>query len=68
MASLELFKLLINNALSRKGSKLGCFNVKNFYLGNPCDRPEYVKIKLAYIIQEFLDKYDLKKYARNEWI
>ena len=43
-ASLELFKLMINSTLSRKGAKFACFDIENFYLGTPLDRPEYVKI------------------------
>jgi hypothetical protein len=43
-------------------------DLKNFYLNTPLDRPEYVRIKLADIPQEFIDKYKLNKIARNSWI
>ena len=33
--SLELVKLIINSVLSRRGAKLACFDIKNFYLGTP---------------------------------
>jgi hypothetical protein len=38
-------------------------NLKNFYLNTPLDRPEYVRIKLADIPQEFINKYKLNKIA-----
>ena len=43
-ASLELFKLMINIVISRSGAKYVCFDIENFYLSTPLDRPEYVKI------------------------
>ena len=47
MASLELFKLMINSMLSRKGAKYVCFDIENFYLSTHLGRPEYVKIQLS---------------------
>ena len=38
-ASLELFKLMINSVLSRAGEKYVCFNIENFYLSTPLDKP-----------------------------
>ena len=46
-AFLELIKLLINSVLSRKGAKFVTFNIKNFYLQTPLDRPEYFRIKIS---------------------
>jgi hypothetical protein len=57
--SLELTKLLINSVISTPNARFACFDIKNFYLGTPLDRPEYVRIKLANILQEFVDEYDL---------
>ena len=68
MVSLELSKLLVNSVLSQKGATFGCFGVKNFYLGTPLNFPEYVRIKLADITQEFVDECDLTKYACNGWM
>ena len=57
--SLELTKLLINSVISMPNARFACFDIKNFYLGTPLDQPEYVRIKLANIPQEFVDEYDL---------
>jgi hypothetical protein len=50
-APLELVKLMINSVLSRKGAKFCTFDISNFYLCTPLDRPEYIKIKLSDIPQ-----------------
>jgi hypothetical protein len=67
-ASLELVKLMLNSVVSRRGAKFACFDVSNFYLGTPLDRPEYVRIRLADIPQEFIDEYDLHAFVHNGWV
>ncbi len=66
--SIELVKTMLNSVVSRPGARFACFDLKNFYLGTPLDRPEYVRIKLADIPQEFIDEYNLTTYAHNGWI
>ena len=66
--SLELFKLVVNSVLSKPNGRFACFDISNFYLGTPLDRPEYVKIQLSIIPQEFITEYDLPRYAHNGWI
>ena len=67
-ASLELFKLLINSVLYRKGVRFVCFDIKKFYLGTPLDRPKYAQIHLEDIPQEFIAEYNLTTYARGGWV
>ena len=67
-ASLELFKLLINSVLSRKGVRFLCFDIKNFYLGIPPDCPDYACIHLKDIPKEFIAEYNLTAYARDCWV
>ena len=64
-ASLEIFKLLINSVLSRKGARFLCFEINKFYLVSPLDRPEYALIHLKDIPQEFVSEYNLATYARD---
>ena len=66
--SLELVKLIINSVISCPGAKFACFDVKNFNLDMPLEEPEYVRIKLTDIPQEFLDEYTLLNFQRNGWI
>ena len=64
-ASLELFKLILNSVLSCKGARFACFDISNFYLGTPMDRPEYVKIKITDIPKEFIEEYNLHEYTKR---
>ncbi len=66
--SLELVKLQLNDVLSTPQARFAGFDIKDFYLGTPLDRPEYVRIKLADIPQEFIDEYDLTRYAKDGWV
>ena len=66
--SIETFKLLINITLSTPGADLACFDIANFYLGTPLDRPEFVKIQLSVIPDEFVDEYNLITLAYNGWV
>ena len=67
-ASLELVKLMLNSVLSRRGARFACFDVSNFYLGTPLDRPEYVRIKISDIPQEFIDEYNLTAFEKDGWV
>ena len=67
-ASLDLFIILVNRILSRKGPRFVCFDIKNFYLGTPLDRPKYVRIHLKDIPQEFITEYNLTTHARDGWV
>ena len=59
---------MLNSVVSRENARFACFDVKNFYLNTPLDRPEYVRVKLADIPQEFIDEYDLYNYDHNGWV
>ena len=67
-ASLELAKLDFNSVLSRPSAKFTTFDICNFYLQTPLDRPEYAHIKLSDIPEEFTMEYNLISYARDGWV
>ena len=62
-ASLNICKLVMNSVLSRKGAKFITYDICNYYLATPLDYPEYVKINLTNIPQEFIAKYNLHNYV-----
>jgi hypothetical protein len=66
--SIELVKLLVNSVLSQRNARLATMDLKNFYLNTLLDWPEYIRIMLADIPQEFINKYKLNKIARDSWI
>jgi hypothetical protein len=66
--SIEMVKLLLNSTISMADAHFACFDISNFYLGTSLDRPEYVRIKIADIPQEFIDEYNLTEYDYNGWV
>ncbi len=68
-ALLELMKLMLNSVISRKGAQFACIDIKNFYLDTPMKDPEYVRIKITDISEEFILEYGLAgKEDKNGWI
>ena len=67
-ASLDLYKLMMNSVLSRKGAKFITYNIRNFYLATPIEYPEYVNIKLTDIPQEFIEEYNLHENVYEGWV
>ena len=66
--SLEVVKLILNDVLSTPQARMATFDISNFYLGTPLDRPEYVRIKITDIPQEFIDEYNLTTFTYSGWI
>ena len=59
---------MINIVLSRSGAKYVCFDIEKFYPSIPLGRPEYVKIQLSKIPQEFIAEYNLTSLMHKGWI
>ena len=67
-ASLELAKIVFNRILSLPGDKFTTFDICNFYLQTPLNRPEYVRVKLSDIHDKFVQEYNLLAYTHNVWV
>ena len=59
---------MINSILSRSGAKYVCFDIEKFHLSTPLGRPEYVKIQLSKIPQEFITEYNLDSSVQKGWV
>jgi hypothetical protein len=66
--SLELVKLQVNSVLSTPNAMFACYDISNFYLGTPLDRPEYVRIHISQIPDEFIEEYNLHQYVHEGWV
>eukprot|EP00804_Cyclotella_cryptica_P013681 CCRYP_016123-RA/>CCRYP_016123-RA protein AED:0.28 eAED:0.28 QI:0/0/0/1/0/0/3/0/318 len=66
--SLETVKLLLNSVLSTPTARFASFDISNFYLGTPLDRPEYARIKLSDIPDDFVQEYSLHDFAHNGYV
>ena len=58
-------KLVLNSLLSTKKSKFVCADMANFYLSNPMNRYEYMKLSLDIIQEEIIQKYNLINLAHK---
>ena len=52
-------KFIFNSVLSTKNAKFMCAVITNFYLNNPMDRYEYMKLPLRIIPDEIIQQYKL---------
>jgi hypothetical protein len=66
--SLELVKGVLNSVCSQKKAKFLTADLENFYLETLLDCPEYSRICIAQIPQEFINKYSLEQCNHNGWV
>ena len=59
---------MINSALSRKNARFITYDIRNYYLAMPLEYPEYVKINLTNIPQDFIYEYNLHKCVHEGWV
>jgi hypothetical protein len=54
MADITTFKILINSNLSTKDASMMMMDIKNYYLGTPLPRFEYMKMLLSCFPEEII--------------
>jgi hypothetical protein len=65
MVEMMTVKMHLNSMISTKRARYCTFNLKDFYLNMPMEQPEYVRMKLSNLPQEFVDLYNLTKTAED---
>jgi hypothetical protein len=68
MADITTFKMLINSTLSTADAAMTMMDIKNYYLGTPLPRFEYMKMLLSRFPEEIVDKYNLGALAVDGWV
>jgi hypothetical protein len=58
-------KMHFNSVISTKGVHYCTIDLKDFYLNTPMERPEYMRLKLSDLPHNFVDMYDLTKFAQD---
>jgi hypothetical protein len=66
-ANITTFKILINSTLSREDGTMVMMDIKNYYLGTPLPRFEYMKTMLSRFREEIVQKYNLNALAVDSW-
>jgi hypothetical protein len=67
-ADITTFKILINSTLSTEDAAIMMMDIKNYYLGTPLSRFEYIKMLLTRFPEEIIQKYNLTALAVNGWV
>ena len=67
-ADITTAKILWNSVISTEGARYMCVDIKNFYLGTPLDRFEYMKIPLSLFPPHTVEQYDLKRQAKDGFV
>ena len=65
-ATITTTKCLFNSVVSSPAAKCVLADIKNFYLNNDLQYPEYTKFHIAAIPQEIIDKYNLLNIVYNQ--
>ena len=73
-ADMDAVKILLQAVLHDKyigklaHTEFITLDIKDYYLGAPLERAEYVRIHTKFIPEKTMIKYDLKKYVHNEGV
>jgi hypothetical protein len=65
MVKMMTVQMHLNSMILTKGAGYCTFNIKDFYLITPMEQPEYMRMKLSDLPQEFVDLYDHTKIAED---
>jgi hypothetical protein len=67
-ADITTFNISINSTLSTKDAEMMMMDIKNYYMGTPLPRYEYMRILLSIFPEEIVNKYNLKSLAVDGWV
>jgi hypothetical protein len=67
-ADITTFKIIINSTLSTENAAMMMLDIKNYYLGTPLPRFEYIKMLLSRFPEAIIQKYNLNALAVNGWV
>jgi hypothetical protein len=67
-ADITIFKILITSTLSTEDAAVMMMDIKNYYLGTPLSRFEYMKMVLSRFPEKIIQKYNLNALAVDGWV
>jgi hypothetical protein len=67
-ADITTFKILINSTLFTEDASMMMMDVKNYYIGTPLPRFEYMKMLLSRFPEEIVQKYNPNAFAVDGWV
>jgi hypothetical protein len=67
-ADTTTFKILINSTLSTEDTAMMMMDIKNYYLGTPSPRFEYMRMLLSRCPEEIIQKYNRNALTIDGWV
>jgi hypothetical protein len=67
-ADITTFKILINSTLSTEDAAMMMMDIKNYYLGTPLPRFEYMNMLLSRFAEEIVQNCNLNTIAVDGWV
>jgi hypothetical protein len=67
-ADITTFKILINSTFSTEDAAMMMMDIKNYYIGTPLPRFEYMKMLMSCLHEEIIQKYNLNTLAVDGWV
>jgi hypothetical protein len=67
-ADITTFKILINSTLSTEDDAMMMMDIKNYYLGTPLPRFEYMKMLLSRFPEEIIQQCNINALAVDGWV
>ena len=64
-AELEVVRLLLNSTISTEQARFMTIDIKDYYLGTPMDRSEWMWVDCKFIPESIMIEYELHKYIVN---
>jgi hypothetical protein len=67
-ADITTFKILINSTLSTTDAVMMMMDIKNYHIGTPLPRYEYMHMFLSIFPEEIVNKYNITALAFDGWV
>ena len=67
-ADITTSKIMWNSTISTHNARYICVDAGNFYLATPLDHPEYMRIPIELVPQEFIDANNLASKIKNGYL
>ena len=65
---LDTTKMFFNSVISTPGARFMTMDIKDFYLGTPLKRYEYIRMQYDIIPQEIVEQYHLQAFKQGEYV
>ena len=67
-ANITTSTIMWNSTISTRGARYMCADAENLYLATPHDQPEFMRISVEFVPQEFIDANNLTAKIKNGYI